>query len=439
MTLLSYLRRNIFWGLDFIKGRPIKNHYNEIEQILGNTNSQKSNEKQKKLLIDILNHAVNSTPFYSSIKSFSSLQDFPVINKNLIQENFDSFKSTTFLNKKKYKVSTSGSTGIPFHIFQNKTKRYRNTSDVIYFSQKGGYRIGENLYFLEAWKHIKNNTFKSRIKNLHYIDISNFEQPQIKSFLKKLNTKSNPKNIIGLPSALESICKYLDNYNYNPSKQTKINCIITVSEYLNNCVKTSLEKYFKAKVISRYSNEEMGILAQQSLNEQNNAFIFNWASYHLEILQMDSNEPSNLGELGRIVITDLFNFCMPLIRYDTGDIGAFELPQVQNNFYKLKTIEGRKMDVVYGTNGEFISPHLINNIFNKYFHLLKQYQFIQKGEKEYIIKLNTNDAFSLEQELIKDVKNDFGDDANIKIIYVNEIPTLSSGKRKKVLNTFHNN
>ena len=89
--------------------------------------------------------------------------------------------------------------------------------------------------------------------------------------------------------------------------------------------KENLEKHFNTKVVSRYSNEEMGILAQQSNIEQNNAFNINWASYYVEILKMDTNEKANLGELGRIVITDLFNFSMPLIRYDTGDLGVFEL------------------------------------------------------------------------------------------------------------------
>lgn len=34
---------------------------------------------------------------------------------------------------------------------------------------------------------------------------------------------------------------------------------------------------------------------------------------------MDSDEPAEPGELGRIVITDLFNYAFPILRYDNGD------------------------------------------------------------------------------------------------------------------------
>jgi phenylacetate-CoA ligase len=142
--------------------------------------------------------------------------------------------------------------------------------------------------------------------------------------------------------------------------------------------------------------------------------------------------------LGRIVITDLFNYSMPMIRYDTGDIGMFEnLPTKSNPFPVLKNIEGRKMDSVYDTKGKIISSFVIYFYFYKYYPLLKQHQFIQIGKKEYLIKLNTyTGSFEHEQKLIESIQEDFGKDAFVKISLVNEIPSLSSGKRKKVVNSY---
>lgn len=435
MYLSNRIRNISFWALDFIKGSKIKNHLTDISKILENHNG--SNPKRQQHINNLINHAVSTTLFYKQYDKLKNIEEFPVINKSIIQNNFNTFQSDFFLKKTKHKVSTSGSTGIPFYLFQDKNKRHRNTADVIYFFQKSGYIIGEKLYFLEAWRHFKNNNLlKSRIKNLEYIDISSFESFQIEAFLNKLKNSSKPKTIIGLPSAFENICKYFEaNGSFN-SKHFNIHSIITVSEFLNNDLKTSLKKHFNTKVVSRYSNEEMGILAQQDPNDDSNRFNINWASYHVEILKMDSNDKAELGELGRIVITDLFNYCIPLIRYDTGDIGAFETPQIGNDLYKFKTIEGRKMDILYDTSGKIISPHLIHTIFYKYFHWLKQYQFIQENEKEYTVKLNIQSSFPNEKELINDIKNDFGNDAKVSIIYVDEIPPLSSGKRKKVASNY---
>lgn len=435
MYLSNRIRNLSFWLVDFIKGGKIKSHLIDISEILENHNS--SNLKRQQHINNLINHAVNTTLYYKQFDKLKNIEEFPIIDKSIIQDNFNNFQSDYFSKKTKYKVSTSGSTGIPFYLFQDKNKKYRNTADVIYFSQKSGYTVGEKLYFLEAWRHLKNNnSLKSRIKNLEYIDISSFESFQIETFLNKLIHNSKPKTLMGLPSAFENICKYLELNPYFKSKYFNINSIITVSEYLNNSVKTSLKKYFNTKVVSRYSNEEMGILAQQDPMDDSNCFNINWASYHVEILKMDSNEKAQLGEIGRIVITDLFNYCMPLLRYDTGDIGAFETLQISHDFHKLKTIEGRKMDILYDTHGKQISPHLIHAIFYKYFHLLKQYQFIQESEKAYTVKLNMQSSFPNEKELINDIKNDFGEDAKISVIFVDEIPPLASGKRKKVVSNY---
>ena len=94
------------------------------------------------------------------------------------------------------------------------------------------------------------------------------------------------------------------------------------------------------------------------------------------------------------------------------------------------------MDSIYDTKGTLISPHLIHNLFNKYFYLLKQYQFIQDDKKTYTIKLNLKEPFMFEEKLIQDIKKDFGKDAKIYFDYVDEIPTLASGKRRKVVNNF---
>ena len=82
----------------------------------------------------------------------------------------------------------------------------------------------------------------------------------------------------------------------------------------------SLEQAFHCKCVSRYANEENGFLGQDYT--KNNIFIPNRANYYIEILKLDSEESAELNEVGRIVVTDLYNYAMPMIRYDTGDFGA---------------------------------------------------------------------------------------------------------------------
>jgi phenylacetate-CoA ligase len=46
--------------------------------------------------------------------------------------------------------------------------------------------------------------------------------------------------------------------------------------------------------------------------------------------------------------------------------------------------------------------------------------------------------FTKEDKLVQEFKQYLGADANFSVEYVDEIPLLASGKRKKIANTYHN-
>jgi phenylacetate-CoA ligase len=129
---------------------------------------------------------------------------------------------------------------------------------------------------------------------------------------------------------------------------------------------------------------------------------------------------------------------MPMIRYDTGDIGILDTRNLLGEDRPVFTsIEGRRMDLLYDTSGSLVSSYVITNNMWKYLEI-KQYQFIQTAEKEYLFKLNTEKPFKREKELIAEFSGYFGEDCTMSVEYVKEIPLLDSGKRKKVKNTWKN-
>lgn len=111
-------------------------------------------------------------------------------------------------------------------------------------------------------------------------------------------------------AALTAHCK--DNHIRIPS----LKHLRTMSETLNPSVKTAAETYFGCKVVDTCSSQELGVIAMQCPIS---------ALYHcaacnvlVEVLN-DKGEPCQVGETGRVVLTDLFNFATPLVRYDIGD------------------------------------------------------------------------------------------------------------------------
>ena len=432
MGLLNTFRNKTFWFIDYIKGGSIKSHYREIKFILENYNSAKAVNLRESFLSNLLNHAVSTTPFYKPYQNTVSLTDFPVINKSIVKSNFESFKSLSYIESKdNFKVTSSGSTGTPFKLYQDKNKHYRNFADTIYFAEKAGYKLGTQLIYMRVWTpRNKKSPFLAWMQNIKMQDIFNLNDEALANLIKTL-TKNNKKGIISYASSLETICKYLDKIESDPL-DCNLNSIISNAEHLNEYTKKAIQKYFNTPVVSRYSNNENGILSQQNING-GDEFVINWASYFIEILKFDEDVPVKDGEFGRVIVTDLFNYCMPLIRYDTGDIACIETNS--DNIPVFKSVEGRKLDLVYNTSGEIISSLIIGSLMTKYSDL-DQFQFIQVGKKDYVFKLTTKQKFDEESQLKNEFKEYLGKDSNITIEYIEEIPLLTSGKRRLVVNDY---
>jgi phenylacetate-CoA ligase len=215
---------------------------------------------------------------------------------------------------------------------------------------------------------------------------------------------------------------------------TDVKSIISMSESLNNYTRETLQKYFGIPVVSRYSNLENGIIAQQE-TDNTDRYLINTGSYIIEILDMECDNYSKPNQPGRIVVTDLFNYALPMIRYDTGDVGTIsEDPNRPGNLF-LSTVEGRKLDLLYDTKGNLVSSYIVYKNMWQYTEIL-QYQLIQEGKKEYVFRINTDTKFNREEKLINEFKTYLGRDADFRIEYVSEIPLLASGKRKKIVNNF---
>lgn len=430
---MKSLRKDIFWGIDrfFNKGR-IKKNYLDVKYSIENNHTPDFFKKRKMKITAMLTHAVSSTEFYKKYSDSVSLQDFPVIHKNLIRDHFDDFVSSDLDIKKCKRVYTSGSTGAPFSVLHDSTKIRRSIADTIFFLEITGYEMGQKLFYIKIWPDFfsKKERLKLWFKNLIPQSVFKLEDEDINCLIQKIRNDVSKKSFLGYSSSFQKICYHLDQQKAEPI-DSRVTSVITMSEGLNEYTRKGIQKYFGVNPISRYSNNENGILAQQDPTDASR-FIINSASYYIEVLDLYRDQPVKNGELGRIVVTDLFNYAMPMIRYDTGDVGV--LTTDKNGVRYLQSIEGRKLDLIYNTKGDIVPSHLSYKLCK--YGTYKQFQLIQYGEKDYCIKLNTEQKVD-ETTMICEFKGYFGKDASIKIEYVDEIPLLCSGKRKEVLNTFH--
>jgi phenylacetate-CoA ligase len=129
-SFFSFLRRKVFWLSDLIKGRPVYSNYVDVRRNIRGYSNLITIKARNKYLKELLEHATANVSFYRHLNA--DISCFPVINKNIIRSSPKLFLADGYTINKLYSVTTSGSTGTPFTIYQDKRKRYRHIADNIF-------------------------------------------------------------------------------------------------------------------------------------------------------------------------------------------------------------------------------------------------------------------------------------------------------------------
>ena len=344
MSFGGYIRRKTYWFADYLKGSPVKTHVDDIGFIMNH--KDEGDSRIRKYLTDLLDHATSKSEFY---KDFSEcgLSQFPVMDKMCIIENYNRiFVKEKWDEKSGYIVKTSGSTGIPFRIHQDNRKRSRVIAELKFFGELCGYKSHERMAHLRVWGNRKKTWWQEFTQNIICVDISDLNNDNLRDILT-LCKKKKVKAIFSYANAMDVLVNYIRENNLS-IKRHHIKTIVCGAEALLPETREALQDIFNCKVVSKYSNSENGIFSQEPSID--GSFLLNHASYFFEMLKLGVDEPANIGEPGRIVVTDLFNYAFPLIRYDTGDLGIMTDTDVsKSDRLVLKAIYGRKMDVIFST------------------------------------------------------------------------------------------
>lgn len=436
MELLAVLRNHGFWMLDRLRGGTIKKNYNVIKQIdMMNSDNPFVRKHQSLAWEELKKYAVQNTKFYRDYDT-CVFDEFPIITKNDIRERQDDFLSMDFEKEKLIQMSTSGSTGTPFVCYQNSGKKKRVNAEIIYYSEKVGYRLGKNLSYIRTIvKQNRKSGLKQFLQNQTLINCGKINNSGVEKLLQSIRQTAQKESVtlLAYGSTYTAIKDYfIKNGLEKWGGIGNVVGAISGSDMLFDDTREYISRIFgNIPVVSRYSNEENGVLGQDE--EINNVFTINEADYIVEIVN-DKDEVLPKGELGRIVVTDLYNYAMPMIRYDTGDMGAVDEFEI-NGRRKLCICDfsGRKVDVIFDAKGNALSPHTITNAMWD-FPDIRQFQLIQTGAEVYTLKLNVEKEFGREKELVTVLQKVLGEEASIRIDRIAEIPVLASGKRRYIVN-----
>ena len=422
------IRQWLFWTKDKLTGGKLKA---DLAQLQTAYRDGVTAEEMQKKLEKICAHASTTVPAYAGCDP-KDLLSFPVVNKAILKESYEAHKSSTYLSMEGCRtMSTSGSTGTPFTVIQNGRKTRRNTAAVFFFGQMAGYPFGERAAELRVWSYGTRHPLKGLLMNHYQLDISDLSTEAIHKLYRYIQ-KKKIRHLLGYSSTFTALANALKGSDLQCAG--KIKSIISASESLPLATEEKLEELFDIKVAMRYSDMECGIMAERV---GQTPYYIDSSSYYIEILDMDEDKPVPDGQVGRIVVTDLYNEAFPLIRYDTGDTGAVvrEMQPSGGTKMWLTEVYGRRTDMIYDTRGKMLSPHVVTNNMCTVPNV-KQFKFTQTGEKNYTVLLNVTEDFAQEALVRGNLTAVLGEDCELTVQYIDEIPVLASGKRRYIENTW---
>ena len=438
MSVLNWIEENVILPVnDIFTGNSIAKSLRFLLMSQG-WQHERLAEYQEERLRYIISHAYENVPFYSDlfrknrlvpsdIKTKGDLQKIPVISKDDFRKQPpEYYLARNIPVRKNIRMNSSGSTGEPFTYYIDREAFSMNYASAIRGWYWMGYRLGD------SYAKLSQNPRSGRIKRIQdiftrsqYLFIRDLTKENLLKVLDGLN-KEKPDYIRCYPDPLLFISLLINEgneLNYSPK------AINTTGNILTPESREKIEKAFRAPVFDSYSCESSAQFFEGPVRD---AY---YASMEYAVTEVIDNN-NNPVEIGRHITTDLWNMTMPFIRYDTQDIivRSETHPDTGISLDAFSRIDGRNSDIIVTPSGKYLIVHTFT-IFFEYFEEILKFQVIQTEPERIRILLVVNDKFDKlkEKAVFTGLLDLVGKDVNIEIEIVEEIPLLTSGKRRFII------
>jgi len=386
----------------------------------------------------ILFHAYESVPYYrnlfigmgghpNDVRSLTDLEDFPILTKTDIRTHFQELRSTGDDEESVFLKQTSGSTGVPLSILVNRESMEWKSACTLRSDEWSGWRFGQREAKVWGNPEYQNQGFKGRLRNFfvdraRYLDTIGLDEEQMRLFATSLRSKQ-PGLLFGHAHSLYLFACYARRHFAGAIRP---NGIISTAMLLHDHQRAAIEEAFGTPVTNRYGCEEVSLIASEC--EHHRGLHLNADSLYAEVIPDRPGSPDE----GSLVVTDLTNRAMPLIRYKVGDVVVKSDRQCAcgRGLPLIERVEGREADYVLTPSGKLISGISLTENFALHIRGAAQVQIVQESERFLLLRMVPSDEFGPESrwQIAELVREMFGPDMDHEVELVDSIPQEPSGK-----------
>ena len=411
-------------------GYPLQDYYKKTKimdtlKILRESQSWdegKIRDYQSAKLRLLLNHSYKNVPYYeklfrglklkpSDVKSIEDIYKIPLLTKEIVRKENMNLIARGFNMQKVKQGRTGGTTGAPVIIFKDTINRSFTWASYYRWYEWMGFNHFDSVVTFWGAQSVFGKSLKRKILSNSTLFIQN--ELKIDSFT--MNEKDNmhkiyqrifafnPTIIKGYLSSLIDFAIFLKKHNF----QLKPKAIASPSETLLPHHRIFLENIFKVPVYNQYGCGEVSAISYEC--SHHNGLHINMEHVICEIL--NNNKKNIIDATGRVIGTDLDNFVMPFIRFDTEDLSSISHKKCGCGVNQplMKSIDGRDIDTIILKNGNRVHGVFFTKILSELGLLsyqIQKFQILQNipGEIEFKIQCEDPLQESYRENLISSLK-----------------------------------
>tara|TARA_B100000965_G_scaffold391549_1_gene399712 strand:+ start:2897 stop:4327 length:1431 start_codon:yes stop_codon:yes gene_type:complete len=390
-----------------------------------------------------ISYCYENIPFYQKqfnnlgitsemINTKEDLSLLPIINKQIVKENYELFINKNNSINKLISISTSGTTGTGL-TFNTTLEAYREQW-AIWWRYRNSHGINRKYWcaFFGGRAIIPINQRKPPYWRINYpgkeirFSVYHMTPENLDLYIEQI-IKRKIKWIHGNPSSIKLLAFRVIETNLMHALKIK---------YVSLGAENATDK--DIKLIS----EAFGVLAIQHYGQSEAVANISQCIHGNLIVDEDFSIvefiPISNSKSHKLIGTNFTNWSFPLIRYDTGDLINLNTSKKSCSCLgrQVKDIEGRKEDYIVLRNGAKITRL---DIILKESTNVRCSQFIQDqaGRADLLIVAGENYCQEDENQIRNTASSLLGDTFIIKIKYVDKINLTKSGKLKFIVNNIN--
>lgn len=389
--------------------------------------------RQLVMLKAMLRHAHATVPYYQrtwadagvhpdDVRELADLENFPVVTKADLRKHEREFLSTAYHGQKLVTKRTSGSTGVPLTIRLDEPGKQWKYACTLRSDEWSGWRLGQRVAKVWGNPEYRHFGLKGRVRNwllerAVYLDTIHLTDDRIREFAATIR-RQRPGLLFGHAHSLFLLA---DKLRQEGITDVRPHGIVSTAMPLHAWQRKTIEEVFGVAATDRYGCEEVSLIACEC--EKHQGLHVNADSVFTEI------EGETTGPL---VVTDLANFAMPLIRYRNGDHVTLtdRVCVCGRGLPLIEKVEGRDADYVVTPSGTLISGISLTENFALLIDGTAQVQIVQEEVTFLRLRIVPGESFgpASRQQIAKLVADTFGPTMRHEVELVDAIPQEASGK-----------